>query len=71
MSPLEHEKFSGDTAGIDAADVLQYHIESSSWKSLMTSSNLCRNDSVPLLPTQRYGHSAVIYNVSIWIAILQ
>lgn len=66
FSPLKHEKFRGDASGIYAANVFQYHIESGSWKLLMTSSNMSGNDSVPLLPTQRYGHSAVVYNVSIY-----
>lgn len=65
FSPLEQEKFRGDATGIYAANVLQYHTESGSWKLLTTSSNISGNDSVPLLPSQRYGHSAVVYNVSI------
>ena len=58
-----------DDDDTDTTDVqvLHYLIGSESWDLLMTSggkSNMSSNESIPLVPSPRYGHTAVVYNVS-------
>lgn len=61
-SSFRHDVFysSGDTSD----ELLQYHVDSGSWELLITSSNVSSNESTPLIPSPRYGHTAVVYNVS-------
>ncbi len=49
----------------DDAQVLSFVAESGSWDVMMTSSSVLRNESILLIPTPRYGHTAVVYNVRI------
>ena len=49
----------------DDAQVLYFFAESGSWDVMMTSSNKSSNESLLLIPTPRYGHTAVVYNVRI------
>ena len=47
----------------DDTQVLSFVAESGSWDVVMTSGSMSRNESIPLVPTPRYGHTAVVYNV--------
>lgn len=65
--PLEHQEFgtiADDHTNSTNVQLLQYNVESTSWELFMTSSIVSGNDSAPLLPSPRYGHSAIVYNVS-------
>ena len=64
--PVEQDNYDMiDDARDDTRDeVLQYHFQSDSWNILQTSSDLPSNESTFLIPAPRYGHSAVLFNVS-------
>lgn len=49
----------------DDAQVLYFVAESGSWDVMLTTSSISSNESIPLIPSPRYGHTAVVYNVRI------
>ena len=49
----------------DDAQVFNFVAEFGSWDVMMTSSSISSNESIPVIPTPRYGHTAVVYNVRI------
>ena len=67
LRPLEHESYGiidVDSVSNKTVQVLKYHIESGVWESVITSGNISSNFSAALIPSPRYGHTALIYNVS-------
>lgn len=50
---------------VDDAQVLYFVAKSGSWDVMRTSGSIFSNESIPLIPTPRYGHTAVVYNVRI------
>ena len=56
-----------DTHQKVGVQVLHFLSESGSWDVLVTSSSISSNGSFPLVPTPRYGHTAVVYNVRLLV----
>lgn len=54
----------GNSSNAGTDEVLIYHIESGVWEAVVTSGSEYGNSSIPVIPSPRYGHTSILYNVS-------